>query len=81
MIYLVGSYQRAWAWCIEEGVDASDAQEVCVISDVEHAQGHRPRPSDRIVVLEDGSGDAALRLRHSQELTRTRRDISLRQAP
>lgn len=82
MIYLVGSYHAARMWGIDEDVDTNPrAGVVKVITTLEYAHGLRPLLSDRIVLLRDGDVEAHLYLEHALELSKGRRDISVRQAP
>lgn len=88
MIYLVGSWHRARMWGIDKDVDVGPAnREVIVITSLERAMGHRPRPSDEIITLhgvtssDDYVFEAFTYLDHARELARGRREQSVRQAP
>lgn len=83
MIYLVGSARACTEW-LREHAPETRAREIRHVSGLERAQGLRPRPSDRIIRLNDLTDDqlAAYRyLVHAQDLARDRRETSLRQAP
>lgn len=83
MIYLVGSVQRAMRWCVDNGYQAVP-HEIRFISGLDQSKGVRPRPSDTILNLGDLSETQEIawrRLKHDRELSRGRRETSMRQAP
>lgn len=85
MIYLVGSVESAHRWCTDNGCPpVPDGRSIRFVHRLDQAQGVRPRPGDQIVVLGDLTDDqirAFDRLKHQRELSRGRRENSLRQAP